>query len=276
MRKIIKKRPNSPGSRFVIRIKDFSLYKGRPFGDLIIKKSRSSGRNNSGKITVRHRGGGHKRHYRIIDFKRLKDNIYSKVERIEYDPNRTSNIALLIYKDGNRRYIIAPNGLTKGMMIISGDCVPIKIGNCMPIRNIPLGTSIHNIELTPKKGGQIIRSAGSFAKIMGKDIIYSTLRLNSGEIRKVLLNCRAVIGIVSNSKHNLKSFGKAGSRRWKGIRPTVRGVSMNPVDHPHGGGEGRTSGGRHPVTPWGFQTKGKKTRKNNRYSNKLILQRCRN
>lgn len=235
-------------------------------------KKKHSGRNNQGRITVRHKGGQHKRKYRIIDFKRNKDNIIAKVERIEYDPNRTANIALLLYKDGERRYIIAPKGLSSQMEVISGDQVPIKLGNCMPIRNIPLGTVVHNVELKPKKGAQIARSAGSSIQIVNKDNSYAIARLKSGEMRKILLSCRAVIGTVSNHEHNLQSIGKAGAKRWLGVRPTVRGVAMNPVDHPHGGGEGRTSGGRHPVTPWGIKTKGKKTRKNKR-SNKLIIQR---
>jgi len=270
--KIVKAKPTSPGRRFVVQIKNPELYKGRPYAGLVAKKSKTAGRNNSGRITVRHHGGGHKQHYRIIDFKRTKDGVPAKVERIEYDPNRTANIALLLYKDGERRYIIAPKGLSQGMEVISGEHVSIKPGNCMPIRNIPLGTVVHNVELKPGKGAQMARSAGTSVQIVGKDNAYAILRLRSGEMRKVLLNCRAVIGVVSNSEHNLRSIGKAGANRWRGIRPTVRGVAMNPVDHPHGGGEGRTSGGRHPVTPWGVQTKGKKTRTNKR-SNKLIVQR---
>ncbi|MBK2125974.1 50S ribosomal protein L2 [Fangia hongkongensis] len=270
--KIVKAKPTSPGRRFVVQVKDSELYKGRPFAGLLAKKSKTAGRNNDGRITVRHHGGGHKQHYRIVDFKRNKDGVPAKVERIEYDPNRTAHIALLLYKDGERRYIIAPKGLTKGMEVSSGEHVSIKPGNCMPIRNIPLGTVVHNVELKPGKGAQMARSAGTSVQIVGKDNAYAILRLRSGEMRKVLLNCRAVIGVVSNSEHNLRSIGKAGANRWRGIRPTVRGVAMNPVDHPHGGGEGRTSGGRHPVSPWGLQTKGKKTRSNKR-SNKLIVQR---
>ena len=270
--KIVKAKPTSPGRRFVVQIKNPELYKGRPFAGLVTKKNKTAGRNNAGRITVRHHGGGHKQHYRIIDFKRNKDDISAKVERIEYDPNRTAYIALLLYKDGERRYIIAPKGLSQGMEVISGDHVAIKPGNAMPIRNIPLGTVVHNVELKPEKGAQMARSAGTSVQIVGKDNTYAILRLRSGEMRKVLLSCRAVIGTVSNAEHNLISIGKAGANRWRGIRPTVRGVAMNPVDHPHGGGEGRTSGGRHPVTPWGVQTKGKKTRCNKR-SNKLIVQR---
>ncbi len=270
--KVVKVKATSPGRRFVVKVKNNNLHKGKPFPSLITKKIQKSGRNNQGRITVRHQGSGHKQNYRIIDFKRLKDNIPAKVEHIEYDPNRTANIALILYKDGKRSYIIAPKGLDKNMEVISGENVSIKPGNCMPINNIPLGTFVHNVELKPLKGAQLARSAGASMQIIGKDNSYATMRLCSGEIRKILLNCRAVIGIVSNSENNLKSIGKAGANRWRGIRPTVRGVAMNPVDHPHGGGEGKTSAGRHPVTPWGIKTKGKKTRKNKR-SNKLILQR---
>jgi large subunit ribosomal protein L2 len=240
---------------------------------LLVKKSNTAGRNNSGRITVRHRGGGHKRHYRIIDFKRSKDGIPAKVIRTEYDPNRTASIALLSYKDGEKRYIIAPKGLTQGMEVCSGEYVPIRVANCMPIRNIPLGTMVHNVELKPGKGAQIARSAGSSVQIVAEDDSYAILRLRSGEMRKVLLSCRAVIGTVSNPEHNLKSVGKAGANRWRGIRPTVRGVAMNPVDHPHGGGEGRSSGGRHPVSPWGVHTKGKKTRDGKKPSDILIVKR---
>lgn len=270
--KIVKAKPTSPGRRFVVQVKNSELHKGRPFSGLVEKKSKNAGRNNQGRITVRHRGGGHKQNYRIIDFKRTKDSIPARIERIEYDPNRTSNIALVLYADGERKYIIAPKGISVGMDIVSGEHVPIKVGNCMPVRNIPLGTVVHNVELKPKKGAQLARSSGTSVQIVGKDNAYATIRLRSGEIRKILLSCRAVIGTVSNSENNLKSIGKAGANRWRGIRPTVRGVAMNPVDHPHGGGEGRTSGGRHPVTPWGVKTKGKKTRTNKRCS-KLIVQR---
>lgn len=271
--KVVKAKPTSPGRRFVVQIKNDELYKGRPFNSLVVRKAKTAGRNNQGRITTRHKGGGHKQHYRLIDFKRNKDNIPAKVERIEYDPNRTAYIALVLYKDGERRYIVAPKGLKAGSEIISDSHVSVKLGNCMPIRNIPLGTVVHNVELKPAKGAQMARSAGTSVQIVGKDNAYAVIRLRSGEMRKVLLDCRAVIGVVSNSEHNLRSIGKAGANRWRGIRPTVRGVAMNPVDHPHGGGEGgRTSGGRHPVTPWGVQTKGKKTRSNKR-SNKLIVQR---
>jgi large subunit ribosomal protein L2 len=271
MIEIKKAKPTSPGRRHVVSVKNTELHSGKPFKGLVEAKSKKAGRNNTGRITVRHHGGGHKQHYRIVDFKRNKDDIIAKVERIEYDPNRSANIALVLYADGERRYVIAPKGLKKDMSIVSGEKVDVAVGNCMPLRNIPLGTVIHNIEMKPKKGAQMIRSAGTFAQLVGKDNAYAIIRLKSGEMRRVLLDCRAVIGVVSNSEHNLKSLGKAGAKRWRGVRPTVRGVAMNPVDHPHGGGEGRTSGGRHPVSPWGMPTKGYKTRKNKR-SNKLIVQ----
>ncbi len=271
MIEIKKAKPTSPGRRHVVSVKNTELHTGKPFKGLVEVKKSKAGRNNTGRITVRHQGGGHKQHYRIVDFKRNKDDIVATVERIEYDPNRSANIALVLYADGERRYIIAPKGLKKDMSVVSGEKVDVAVGNCMPLRNIPLGTVIHNIEMKPKKGAQMIRSAGTFAQFVGKDNAYAIIRLRSGEMRRVLLDCRAVIGVVSNSEHNLKSLGKAGAKRWRGIRPTVRGVAMNPVDHPHGGGEGRTSGGRHPVTPWGIPTKGYKTRKKKR-SNKLIVQ----
>ena len=271
MIEIKKAKPTSPGRRHVVSVKNTELHTGKPFKGLVEAKSNKAGRNNTGRITIRHQGGGHKQHYRIVDFKRNKDDIIAKVERIEYDPNRSANIALVLYADGERRYVIAPKGLSKDMSILSGEKVDVAVGNCMPLRNIPLGTVIHNIEMKPKKGAQMIRSAGTFAQLVGKDNAYAIIRLRSGEMRRILLDCRAVIGVVSNSEHSLKSLGKAGASRWRGIRPTVRGVAMNPVDHPHGGGEGRTSGGRHPVSPWGMPTKGYKTRSNKR-SNKLIVQ----
>lgn len=269
---ILKSKPTSPGSRFVIRIKNDELHKGKPFAPLLEKKSKTGGRNNQGRITTRHIGGGHKQHYRIIDFKRNKTDIPAVVETIEYDPNRTANIALLLFKDGERRYIIAPSGIKVGQEIISSETVPVKVGNCMPLRNMPLGSTIHCVELKPGKGAQIARSAGTSAQLVAKDGAHVTLRLRSGEMRKVLSECRAVIGEVSNSEHNLISLGNAGASRRRGIRPTVRGVAMNPVDHPHGGGEGRTSGGRHPVSPWGTPAKGYKTRKNKR-TDKMIVRR---
>ncbi len=267
---IIKSKPTSAGSRFVTRVKNPELYKGRPVPALVEKKIRISGRNNAGRITVRHRGGGHKRLYRIIDFKRAKDGIPAKVDRIEYDPNRTAYIALLVYQDGERTYILAPKGLKVGDSVVSGSGAPIKTGNTLPLENIPVGSTVHNIELKPAKGGQLARSAGAAVQFVAREGAYATLRLRSGEMRKVLLSCRATLGEVSNSEHSLRSLGKAGAKRWRGIRPTVRGVAMNPVDHPHGGGEGRTSGGRHPVSPTGVPTKGYRTRKNKR-TNKLIV-----
>ena len=269
---ILKSKPTSPGSRFVVRVKNDALHKGKPFAQLLEKKSKSGGRNNQGRITTRHIGGGHKQHYRVIDFKRTKTDIPAVVERIEYDPNRTANIALLLFKDGERKYIIAPSGIEVGQEILSAETVPVKTGNCMPLRNMPLGSTVHCIELKPGKGAQIARSAGTSAQLVAKDGAHVTLRLRSGEMRKVLSECRAVIGEVSNSEHNLISLGKAGASRHRGIRPTVRGVAMNPVDHPHGGGEGRTSGGRHPVSPWGTPAKGYKTRKNKR-TDKMIVRR---
>ena len=269
---ILKAKPTSAGRRFVVRVRNSELHKGKPEASLVARKTKNSGRNNTGRITVRHQGGGHKQHYRIIDFKRNKQDVVGNVERLEYDPNRTAHIALIVYTDGEKRYIIAPKGLSAGMKVVASDHAPIKVGNCMPLRSIPTGTVVHNIELKPGKGAQIARSAGTSAQLVGKDNVYAIIRLKSGEMRKILLSCKAVIGIVSNSEHNLASLGKAGANRWRGIRPTVRGVVMNPVDHPHGGGEGRTSGGRHPVSPWGVPTKGYKTRSNKR-SNKLIIQR---
>ena len=269
---ILKSKPTSPGSRFVVRVKNDALHKGKPFAQLLEKKSKTGGRNNQGRITTRHIGGGHKQHYRVIDFKRNKTDIPAVVERLEYDPNRTANIALLLFKDGERRYIIAPSGIEVGQEIISSETVPVKPGNCMPLRNMPLGTTIHCVELKPGKGAQIARSAGTSAQLVAKEGMHVTLRLRSGEMRKVMADCKAVVGEVSNSEHNLISLGKAGATRHRGVRPTVRGVAMNPVDHPHGGGEGRTSGGRHPVSPWGTPAKGYKTRKNKR-TDKMIVRR---
>lgn len=261
---VIKCKPTSPGRRHVVQISNPELYKGKPFAALLEKKSKSGGRNNGGRITTRHIGGGHKQHYRLIDFKRNKDGIPAKVERLEYDPNRSANIALLLFADGERRYILAPKGVHAGDQILSGDAAPIKAGNCLPMRNIPVGSTVHAIEMKPGKGAQIARSAGTSAQILAREGTYVTLRLRSGEVRKVLAECRATLGEVGNAEHMLRQLGKAGATRWRGIRPTVRGVAMNPVDHPHGGGEGRSSGGRHPVTPWGKPTKGAKTRKNKR------------
>ncbi len=267
---IVKAKPTSPGRRHVVSIVHADLHKGAPYAPLLEKKSKNGGRNNNGRITTRHRGGGHKQHYRLIDFKRNKDGIPAQIERLEYDPNRSANIALVLYADGERRYIIAPKGVVAGDQVISGDAAPIKAGNTLPLRNIPVGSVVHCIEMKPGKGAQIARSAGTSAQLVAREGQYATLRLRSGEMRKILSECRATLGEVSNSEHSLRKLGKAGASRWRGVRPTVRGVAMNPVDHPHGGGEGRTSGGRHPVSPWGMPTKGYKTRKNKR-TNKLIV-----
>lgn len=267
---LLKSKPTSPGKRGELRVVHHHIHKGKPFSGLVEKLKKTGGRNNQGRITVRHIGGGTRSQYRKIDFKRIKDGIEARVERIEYDPNRTALIALILYKDGERSYIIAPANLENGQVVVSGDNSPISIGNCLPLKNIPLGTTIHCVELKPEKGAQMLRSAGCSGQVVAKEGAYATLRLRSGEVRKVLLACRAVIGEVSNSEHSLRSLGKAGATRWRGIRPTVRGVAMNPVDHPHGGGEGRTSGGRHPVTPWGIPTKGYKTRSNKR-TDKFIV-----
>jgi len=269
---LIKAKPTSPGRRFVVSVKTPGLHKGGPFTALVEKKSKTGGRNNAGRITTRHIGGGHKQRYRLIDFKRNKDGISAVVEHLEYDPNRTAHIALLKYMDGERRYMIAPKGLVVGAVVRSGDDAGIKPGNCLPLRNIPVGSIVHCIEMKPGKGAQIARSAGTSAQYVARDGAYVTLRLRSGEMRKVLTECRAVIGEVGNGEHSLRSLGKAGASRWRGVRPTVRGVAMNPVDHPHGGGEGRTSGGRHPVSPWGTPAKGFKTRSNKR-TDKLIVRR---
>ncbi|MDF3055456.1 MAG: rplB [Gammaproteobacteria bacterium] len=261
---LIKAKPTSPGRRFVTTVSNPDVHKGDPYKPLTISKNRIDGRNNNGRITVRHRGGGHKKLYRIIDFKRDKENIPGKIERIEYDPNRSAYIALVLYADGERRYIIAPKGISIGAEIVSGPASPIKPGNAMPLQNVPLGATIHCIEIKPGRGAQMARSAGASAQLVAREDKYALLRLRSGEIRRVLVSCYACIGEVSNSEHSLRSLGKAGAARWRGIRPTVRGVAMNPVDHPHGGGEGRTSGGRHPVSPTGVPTKGYKTRRNKR------------
>ena len=270
---IVKCKPTSAGRRFVVKVVNQELHKGAPYAPLLEKKSKTGGRNNNGRITTRHIGGGHKQHYRLVDFRRNKDGIPAIVERIEYDPNRTAHIALLKYADGERRYIIAPKGVSAGDQLVSGINAPIKAGNSLPLRNIPLGSTVHGIELKPGKGAQLVRSAGASAQLVAREGSYVTLRLRSGEMRKVLAECRATLGEVSNSEHSLRSLGKAGAKRWRGVRPTVRGVAMNPVDHPHGGGEGRTSGGRHPVSPWGFPTKGAKTRGNKRTDNMIVRRR---
>jgi large subunit ribosomal protein L2 len=270
---IVKSKPTSPGRRFVVKVTEPELHKGGPYAPLVEKKTKNGGRNNTGRITTRHRGGGHRQRYRVIDFKRDKDGVQGTVERLEYDPNRSAHIALVAYEDGERRYILAPKGVYAGAEIISGSDVPIKPGNAMPVRNVPLGTMVHNIEMKPGKGGQIARSAGAGVQLVAREGAHATLRLRSGEMRKVPSDCRATIGEVGNHEHSLRSLGKAGATRWRGVRPTVRGVAMNPVDHPHGGGEGRTSGGRHPVSPWGMPTKGYKTRKNKRTDNMIMRRR---
>jgi len=270
---IVKTKPTSPGRRFVVKVVNKDLHKGDPWPALVTPKTSSGGRNNHGRITVRHRGGGHKQSYRIIDFKRDKHGIVGTVERLEYDPNRTANIALICYLDGERRYIIAPKGLNKGDKIVSGPTAPIKVGNTLPLSNIPVGSTIHCIELKVGKGAQMARSAGAAVQLVARESGYATIRLRSGEMRKVLAACQATLGEVGNSEHSLRSLGKAGAKRWRGIRPTVRGVAMNPVDHPHGGGEGKTSGGRHPVSPWGVPTKGYKTRSNKRTDRMIVRDR---
>ena len=271
---LVKVKPTSPGRRAVVKVVNPSLYKGRPIDALTEKKSKTAGRNNNGHITTRHMGGGHKQQYRVIDFKRNdKDGIPAKVERLEYDPNRTANIALLCYLDGERRYIIAPKGVTVGTTLVAGSEAPIKAGNALPIRNIPVGTTLHCIEMLPGKGAQMARSAGTSAMLLAREGTYAQVRLRSGEIRKVHIECRATIGEVGNEEHSLRQIGKAGAMRWRGIRPTVRGVAMNPVDHPHGGGEGKTAAGRDPVSPWGLKTKGYRTRRNKRTTSMIVQRR---
>jgi len=270
---LVKVKPTSPGRRGMVKVVNDDLYKGRPFEGLIEKQSKSAGRNNNGHITTRHIGGGHKQHYRVIDFKRNKDGIPAKIERIEYDPNRTANIALLCYADGQRQYVIAHKGATVGDQLMNGSEAPIKAGNCLPLRNIPIGTTLHCIEMLPGKGAQMARTAGAGVVIMARDGSYAQIRLRSGEVRRVHIECRATIGEVGNGEQNLRKIGKAGAMRWRGVRPTVRGVAMNPVDHPHGGGEGKTAAGRHPVSPWGQQTKGKKTRSNKRTTSMIVARR---
>ena len=267
-------KPVTNGRRNMTSLTYEEITTNNPEKSLVAKKSKNGGRNNQGVITTRHHGGGHKQKYRIIDFKRNKDNIPGKVATIEYDPNRSANIALINYVDGEKRYILAPKGLEVGMEIISGEEAGIKVGNALPMGNMPEGTVIHNIEMQPGKGGQIARSAGVSAQILGKEGKYVTVRLASGEVRKLLSVCRATVGVVGNEDHGLVNYGKAGRMRWKGVRPTVRGSVMNPNDHPHGGGEGRTSIGRKaPMTPWGKKAMGVKTRKNKKASTKLIVRR---
>ncbi|ARU32360.1 50S ribosomal protein L2 [Sulfuriferula sp. AH1] len=270
---LIKVKPTSPGRRAVVKVVTPGLHKGKPVAALVESKSKTAGRNNNGHITTRHMGGGHKQHYRIVDFRRNKDGVPAKVERLEYDPNRSANLALLCYADGERRYIIAPKGVVAGMQVMNGSDAPIKTGNALPLRNIPVGSTVHCVEMMPGKGAQIARSAGTSVQLLAREGAYAQLRLRSGEIRKVHVDCRATIGEVGNEEHSLRSIGKAGATRWRGIRPTVRGVVMNPVDHPHGGGEGKTAAGRHPVSPWGVPAKGFRTRRNKRTSSMIVRRR---
>ncbi|MBI1907720.1 MAG: 50S ribosomal protein L2 [Rhodocyclales bacterium] len=271
---LVKLKPTSAGRRAMVKVVNADLHKGRPHAALVESQSKNAGRNNNGRITVRHKGGGHKQHYRLVDFRRIKDGIAARVERIEYDPNRSANIALVCYADGERAYIIAPKGLEVGQQVMSGAEAPIKTGNVLPIRNIPVGSTIHCIELMPGKGAQIARAAGASVQLLAREGSYAQLRLRSGEVRRVHVECRAAIGEVGNGEHGLRKIGKAGANRWRGIRPTVRGVAMNPVDHPHGGGEGRTGEGGVPRSPWGQPAKGYRTRSNKR-TDKMIVQRRR-
>jgi large subunit ribosomal protein L2 len=270
---LVKVKPTSAGRRALVKVVNPSLHRGRPHDALTEKKSSKAGRNNHGHITTRHQGGGHKQHYRVIDFKRNKDSIVARVERLEYDPNRSANIALLCYADGERRYIIATKGMVVGQEVVSGPEAPIKSGNSLPIRNIPVGSTIHCIEIMPGKGAQMARAAGTSVQLLAREGTYAQVRLRSGEIRRVHIECRATIGEVGNEENNLRKIGKAGANRWRGIRPTVRGVSMNPIDHPHGGGEGRTGEGRVPVSPWGQPAKGYRTRSNKRTDNMIVQRR---
>jgi large subunit ribosomal protein L2 len=267
---LVKTKPTSAGRRAMVKVVNKALWKGRPVDALTESMKRGSGRNNNGHITTRHRGGGHKHHYRVVDFRRNKDGVAARVERLEYDPNRSALLALLCYADGERRYIIAPKGIAVGAQVSNGLDAAIKPGNCLPIRNIPVGTTVHCIELSPGKGAQLARSAGASVQLLAREGSYAQLRLRSGEIRRVHVDCRAVIGEVGNEEHNLRSIGKAGAMRWRGVRPTVRGEVMNPVDHPHGG---RTRGNRHPVSPWGQPTKGYQTRRNKRTSGMIVRSR---
>jgi large subunit ribosomal protein L2 len=273
---LVKVKPTSPGRRGVLKVVTPDLHKGKPYAPLLESQSKNAGRNNNGRITTRHQGGGHKQHYRIVDFRRNKDGIPATVERIEYDPNRTSHIALLCYADGERRYIIAPRGVSEGTQLISGSDAPIKVGNTLPLRNIPVGSTIHCVELQPGKGAQIARSAGTSVQLLAREGAYAQLRLRSGEVRRVHVDCKATLGEVGNEEHSLRSIGKAGAVRWRGVRPTVRGVVMNPIDHPHGGGEGRTAAGMNPVSPWGQKTKGYRTRSSKRTDNMRVSRRPRN
>lgn len=271
---IVKCKPTSAGRRFVVKVVNQDLHKGAPYAPLVEKKSKSGGRNNNGRITTRHIGGGHKQHYRLVDFRRNdKDGIPAVVERIEYDPNRTANIALVCYADGERRYIIANKGMVVGQQVMSGSEAPIKSGNALPLRNIPVGTTICCIEMIPGKGAQIARSAGASVQLLAREGTYAQVRLRSGEVRRIHVECRATVGEVGNEENSLRKIGKAGAQRWRGIRPTVRGTAMNPIDHPHGGGEGKTGEGRVPVNPWGQPTKGYRTRSNKRTDNMIVQRR---
>lgn len=269
---VIKLKPTSAGARFVSRVGRKELHKGQPHMPLVKKLPAAGGRNNLGRVTVRHMGGGHKRLYRVIDFRRDKIGVPGVVERLEYDPNRSARIALVLYRDGERRYIIAPRGMEAGQEILCSPDAPIRPGNCLPLRNIPVGTVLHCLELKPGRGAQLARSAGAAVQLVGKEESYAIVRLRSGEMRRVHLDCKAAVGEVGNSEHSLASLGKAGAARWRGRRPTVRGTAMNPVDHPHGGGEGRNFG-KHPVTPWGVPTKGYKTRNQKRTDGMIIRRR---
>ena len=269
---LVKVKPTSAGRRALVKVVNPHLHKGKPLSSLVEKKTRGSGRNNQGRITTRHQGGGHKRHYRIVDFRRNKDGVVGRVERLEYDPNRSAHLALVCYADGERRYIIAPKGLAVGAEVVSGQDAPIRVGNPLPVRNTPVGTTVHCLEMQPGRGAQLARAAGTSVQLLAREGSYAQLRLRSGEIRRVLIDCRATIGEVGNEENSLRQFGKAGAMRWRGVRPTVRGVAMNPIDHPHGGGEGRTGTKRDPVSPWGTLTKSYRTR-NNKRTEALIVQR---
>ena len=270
---LVKVKPTSPGRRALVKVVTPGLHKGKPHAPLVEKQSKRAGRNSHGHITTRHQGGGHKQHYRMVDFRRDKDGIAAKVERLEYDPNRSAHLALLCYADGERRYVVAPKGVAAGMQLVSGSDAPIKVGNALPLRNIPVGTTVHCVEMLPGKGAQLARSAGTSVQLLAREGVYAQLRLRSGEIRRVHVDCRATIGEVGNEEHSLRSIGKAGAQRWRGIRPTVRGVAMNPVDNPHGGGEGKTAAGRDPCSPWGTLTKGYRTRRNKRTSGMIVRRR---
>ena len=270
---LVKVKPTSAGRRAVVKVVNANLHKGAPLASLVEKQTSTAGRNNNGHVTTRHKGGGHKHHYRVVDFRRNKDGIPAKVERLEYDPNRSANIALVCYADGERRYIIAPKGMVVGQQIMSGSEAPIKPGNALPIRNIPVGSTLHCVEMLPGKGAQIARSAGTSVTLMAREGVYAQVRLRSGEVRKIHIDCRATIGEVSNEEHSLRQYGKAGAIRWKGIRPTVRGTAMNPIDHPHGGGEGKTGEGQPQVSPWNTLTKGYRTRSNKRTQTMIVSRR---